>query len=167
MNRPRRPLTVYLIRHAEPVRPGTPGVEENERPLSERGRADAIRLADDFDSIALDALCSSPCPRARQTIEPIAEQRGIAIETIHDLRERMLTPEPLADWRAHLMRSWSDFDYAPKGGETSRIAQRRMLTALEKVAARYADGGAVAVASHGNIIALALNALDARVDFNF
>ncbi len=95
------------------------------------------------------------------------ERRGIAIETIHDLRERMLSPTPFADWRAHLMRSWSDFDYAPEGGETSRVAQRRVLAVLERVAARHADGGVIALASHGNLIALALNAFDARVDFNF
>jgi 2,3-bisphosphoglycerate-dependent phosphoglycerate mutase len=167
MNSARPHLTVYLIRHAEPVRQATPGVEENDRPLSERGRADAVRLADDFDAIRLHALYSSPYPRARQTIHPLAKRRSIAIETIHDLRERMLSLEPLTDWRTHLMRSWADFDYAPEGGESGRVAQRRVLAVLEQIAARHADGGAVALASHGNLIALALNAFDARVDFDF
>jgi 2,3-bisphosphoglycerate-dependent phosphoglycerate mutase len=167
MSSARQHLMVYLIRHAEPVRPGTIGVEENERPLSARGRADAIRLADEFGAVHLDALYSSPYPRARQTIEPLAKRRGVAIETIHDLRERLLSPEPLADWRAHLMRSWADFEYAPEGGETSQIAQGRVLAVLEQLAARHAAGGAVALASHGNLIALALNALEPRVNFDF
>jgi 2,3-bisphosphoglycerate-dependent phosphoglycerate mutase len=167
MSRPRQSLTVYLIRHADPVPPGTLEIEDHDRPLSERGRADAIGLADDFETITLDALYASPYPRARQTIETIAKRRGIAIETIHDLRERMLSSAPLADWRAHLMRSWADFDYAPEGGETSRIAQRRVLAVLEQIAARHSDANAVALASHGNLIALALNAFDARVDFRF
>ncbi len=167
MNSARPHLTVYLIRHAEPVRSGTIGVEENERSLSERGLVDAIRLADEFDGISLDALYSSPYRRARQTIDPLAKRRARAIETILDLRERMLSPKPLADWRTHLMRSWADFDYAPEGGETSRIAQRRVVTVLEQIEARHTAGGAVAVASHGTLIALALKAFDARVNFNF
>jgi 2,3-bisphosphoglycerate-dependent phosphoglycerate mutase len=163
----RQPVTVYLIRHAEPVPQGMPGVEENERPLSERGRGAAIRLAEDFDAIPLNALYSSPYPRARQTIEPLAARRRIDIKTIEDLRERLLSASPLVDWRSHLERSWIDFSYAPAGGETSRIAQRRIVATLEQIAARHSDGSAIALASHGNLIALALNAFDARVDFKF
>ena len=69
---------------------------------------------------------SSPYLRARQTIEPIAQARGLTIETVEDLRERLLSPADLPDWRAHLKRSWEDFDYAPAGGETSREAQARV-----------------------------------------
>jgi 2,3-bisphosphoglycerate-dependent phosphoglycerate mutase len=161
-----KPLIVYLVRHAHPVAPGAPGHEENDRPLSTRGRADAESLAAEFAD-RIDAIYSSPYPRARQTVEPLARRFGLAIETIDDLRERVLSTAPLTDWRAHLARSWSDFDYATADGESSRVAQQRVLGVLEEIRARHSDGGSVMLASHGNLIALALHSFDARVDFDF
>lgn len=38
-------LIVMLVRHAEPVLPGTPGYGEDDRPLTPAGRAAAERLA--------------------------------------------------------------------------------------------------------------------------
>jgi 2,3-bisphosphoglycerate-dependent phosphoglycerate mutase len=149
------------------IPPGTPGYEENDRPLSAHGLADAERLASDFDATRITALYSSPYPRARQTIEPIARSLNLGIETIDDLRERLLASPPLPDWREHLQRSWQNFDYVPAGGESSRDAQQRVLAVLDQIRARHTDGEAVILASHGNLIALALNAFDASVDFDF
>lgn len=160
------PLTVLLIRHAEPVAPGTSEFDEYTRPLSERGFRDSHRLSDIHASTRIDAAYSSPYLRARQTIEPIARARGLAIETIDDLRERMLSPAELPDWRAHLKRAWEDFDYAPPGGETGRDAQARIVRVLDTIAARHSTG-IVILASHGNLIALALNAFMPNVDYAF
>ena len=77
-----------------------------------------------------------------------------------------MSPVDLPDWRAQLKRSWEDFDYAPVGGETSRKAQARVVRVLEMVAARHEDG-TVILASHGNLIALALNAFMPSVDYAF
>src|ERR1700722_10569910 len=146
-------LTVLLVRHAEPVAPGTQGFDEFTRPLTAKGMRDAEQLREMRASTRIDAVYSSPYLRARQTIEPIAQARGLAIETVEDLRERLLSPVDLPNWRAHLKRSWNDFDYAPPGGETSREAQARVVRVLDMVAARHA-GGTVILASHGNLIAL-------------
>ncbi len=160
-------MIVYLVRHAHPVPPGTLGHEENERPLSERGRVDAERLAVEFDGTTPSALYSSPYPRARQTIEPLARRFNLAIKTLADLRERLLSSEPLPNWHEHLSRSWSDFDYALASGESNRDAQRRILVVLDQIRARHSNDDVAIVASHGNLIALALNAFDQSVDFNF
>jgi 2,3-bisphosphoglycerate-dependent phosphoglycerate mutase len=117
-------------------------------------------------SARIDAAYSSPYIRARQTIEPIARARDLAIETVDDLRERLLSPAELPDWRAHLKRAWEDFDYAPPGGETGRDAQARIVRVLDTVAARHSTG-TVIVASHGNLIALALHAFMPNVDYAF
>ncbi len=85
------PLTILLIRHAEPVAPGTPGFDEFTRPLTPKGLRDADRLSETHASTRIDAAYSSPYLRARQTIEPIARARGLAIDTIDDLRERTLS----------------------------------------------------------------------------
>ena len=160
------PLTILLVRHAEPVAPGTSDFDEYTRPLTEKGFRDANRLSELHTSMRIDAAYSSPYARARQTIEPIARARGLAIETVDDLRERLLSPAELPDWRAHLRRAWEDFDYAPAGGETGRDAQARIVRVLDTVAARH-SAGTVIVASHGNLIALALHAFMPNVDYAF
>ena len=160
------PLTILLIRHAEPIAPGTPGFDEFTRPLTPKGLRDAESLSETHASTRIDAAYSSPYLRARQTIEPIARARGLAIDTIDDLRERTLSLAELPDWRAHLKRSWEDFDYAPPGGETGRDAQARIVRVLDVIAARHA-AGTVILASHGNLIALALNAFMPNVDYTF
>ena len=160
-------LTVLLVRHAESVAPGTAGFDEYTRPLTARGIRDADRLCDSLALSRIDAMYSSPYLRARQTVEPIAKARGIAIETIEDLRERMLSPVEVPDWLAHLKRSWSDFDYALPGGESSREAQARVVRVLEEIRGRHRDGGIVILASHGNLIALALNAFMPNVDYAY
>src|SRR5690348_16887043 len=99
-------LRVILIRHAEPVMPGTAGVEENDRPLSPKGRRDAAALAESMRAHRIDAVYCSPYPRALETVAPIATLFGLDLEVVNDLRERLLTPSALPDWREHLRRAW-------------------------------------------------------------
>jgi 2,3-bisphosphoglycerate-dependent phosphoglycerate mutase len=159
-------LTVLLVRHAEPVAPGTQGFDEFTRPLTAKGMRDAEQLREMLASTRIDAAYSSPYLRARQTIEPIARARGLAIATIEDLRERMLSAAELPEWRTHLKRSWEDFDYAPTGGESGRVAQVRVGRVLDTIASRH-SAGTVILASHGSLIALALHALMPKVDYEF
>ena len=166
MPNPNSPLTVLLIRHAESMPPGMSGFDEYTRPLTAKGFRDALQLRDALSSTHIDAAYSSPYLRARQTIEPIAQVRGLRIETVDDLRERLLSPADLPEWRAHLKRSWEDFDYAPSGGETSRDAQARVVRVLDTIATRH-EAGTVILASHGNLIALALHAFMENVDYAF
>ncbi len=159
-------LTVLLVRHAESVAPGISDFDEYTRPLTAKGIRDAEQLGESLASTHIDAAYSSPYLRARQTIEPIAKARGLTVETIDDLRERLLSPVDLQDWRTALRRSWEDFDYAPPAGESSREAQARVVRVLDKIRDRH-SGGTVMLASHGNLIALALNAIMPGVDYAF
>lgn len=65
---------------------------------------------------------------------------GLAIATVDDLRERILSIAESPDWQAHLKRSWEDFDYAPPGGETCRVAQTRVVRVLDTIASRHSTG---------------------------
>ncbi len=102
-----------------------------------------------------------------QTVEPVAERRGLRIQELLDMRERLLSPVARHDWREHLERSWTDADYALAGAESSRAAQRRAMAVLDLLRARHPDGGRVLVASHGNLISLVLQALEPQVDLDF
>jgi len=160
-------LTVILIRHAEAVAPKLGGPVESKRPLTNRGHRDAAALAECLAGIGASAVFSSPYLRAIQTVTPVAGRLGRPIQVIEDLRERMLSPRAdLPDRTVHLERAWRDFDYAPPGGETSRVAQARVLAVLERLKSAH-PSGVLVLGSHGNLISLALNAFDASVNFEF
>jgi 2,3-bisphosphoglycerate-dependent phosphoglycerate mutase len=138
--------------------------EENDRPLSPEGAAAARTLAASLAHEPIAAVYSSPYPRALQTALPIAEAHGLEVRIVDDLRERLLSPDPLEDWYAEVRRTWADFDHALPGGESSRQAQARADRVLSDLA-RPHPGGTIVAASHGNLIALALNSRDAAVGF--
>jgi 2,3-bisphosphoglycerate-dependent phosphoglycerate mutase len=164
---PLAPLDVILVRHAEPVEPGTPGHADDDRPLTDAGRAAAEELAAEFDGYGLTAIYSSPYLRAVQTVHALAMRRGLKVQLIPDLRERRLSRGPLEDWRATLEQAWGDADFAAPGGETGRDAQRRAVATLDLLRSRHPDGGRLVLGSHGNLISLILQALEPAVDFAF
>lgn len=159
-------MTLLLVRHAEPVAPGIAGYEENERPLSQAGRTQSLRLAERLAGAGITAIYSSPYPRARQTVEPLAERLRLPVAIVPDLRERLLGTGPLPAWLDHVERSWADFSYEVEGGESAAEAQARVWRVLEPLVERHRSQVAV-VASHGNLIALALHRLaGSSVDFD-
>ena len=161
------PLDVILVRHAAPVEPGTPGFADDDRPLTDAGRAAAEELAAEFDGYGLTAIYSSPYLRAVQTVHVLAVRRGVKVQLLSDLRERRLSREPIEDWRSTLEHAWADADFAPPGGETGREAQRRAVATLDLLRSRHPDGGRLVLGSHGNLISLILQALEPDVDFAF
>jgi phosphohistidine phosphatase len=70
-------MELYLIRHAEAVAVGQNGVaDDEERPLSENGRAQCRALAEALQrqNVKLDKIVTSPLLRAKQTAEALIEQ---------------------------------------------------------------------------------------------
>jgi 2,3-bisphosphoglycerate-dependent phosphoglycerate mutase len=160
-------LDVLLIRHAESVPPGTPGYADDDRPLTDAGRAAAEELAFELGEWRVSSIYSSPYARAIETIEPLARLRRLEIHRLDDLRERRLTLDLMPEWQETLERSWADPDFALPGAESGRVAQRRGIGTLDLLRSRHRDGGRVAAASHGNLISLMLQALEPGVDFAF
>ncbi len=79
------------------------------------------------------------------------------------LAERVLATAPAEDWRDRLRRSFADPALAWPGGESGAAAARRGLAALADAVA--GAEGAVAIVSHGNLLALLLHSLDGRDGF--
>jgi 2,3-bisphosphoglycerate-dependent phosphoglycerate mutase len=161
------PLDVLLVRHAEPVPVGTPDVAEDDRPLTDAGRAAAIELAEELDGWEVTAIYSSPYARAAETVAVLAQRRGIGVQVLDDLRERRLSLEQHDGWRDSLQRAWADADFSLPGGESGRDAQRRAIGMLDLLRSRHPDGGRLVIGSHGNLISLILQVLDPGVDFDF
>ena len=148
---------LYLVRHCQS------SGQEPDAPLTTLGHEQAEQLVAWLRPRGIVRIVSSPYLRARQSVEPLARQLGIAVETDERLIERVLSPEPLDDWRGRLRAAWDDHDLALPGGESSRQATARGMAAVTEV---LADGRQPAVvASHGNLISLLLHAFDGRPGF--
>ena len=145
--------SVYLVRHAHAH--WTPS---EQRPLSEEGRAAAAALARHLAPIPVSAIYCSPARRARETIEPLAEARGIRPEIVPDLRERHLVVTPGHTFETAVETAWRNPAIGVEGTESNQAAARGVRV-LDRVLSAH-EGQSVVLSTHGNLLALILNALD-------
>jgi len=69
-------MNLYILRHGIAVEPGAPGVAKDaDRPLTPKGERKLWQVAQAMEALELsfDLILSSPCLRARQTAEIVAE----------------------------------------------------------------------------------------------
>lgn len=152
---------LFLVRHAHAhYRP------DESRGLSEDGWRAAHRVADSLDGHGIAWIVSSPSTRAVQTVQPLADRLGLHIHLDPDLRERLLSTGPVDDFERCVEATWEDFDLAHPGGESNAAAQARVTRAIRRIA-RSAGDRHVAIATHGNVLALFLRTLDPSVGFGF
>ena len=127
--------------------------------LNDLGRAQAAALAARLKDMPLSAVYSSDSCRAAETARPIAEQHGLALQTMPDLREK-----GFGDWegltKADLERDYAELwhryhvlhelDAAIPNGETYSDVYDRMRHALCAILdAHPGDSDTVLVAGHG------------------
>jgi len=155
------PTTIYLIRHAH-----ADWRDDDARPLSASGLAAARLVAEVLASRPIVALYSSPSRRSIETVEPLANRLGLHLEVVPDLRERELPTVPQGEFDRLVQDAWRCPDQAPQGGESNLVAQARGLAFLRAVATRH-SGAHVALATHGNLLALVLNGLDSAFGYQF
>jgi probable phosphoglycerate mutase len=125
----------------------------NDLPLDATGQEQAARLAKRGFG-PLDAVVSSPLPRAVQTAEAIAAPLGLPIEVVDDLVEtdfgvwEGLTFAEAAEVDGALLREWQGrIDVAPPGGETFAAVGARVERGRDAVVAAHPDA-AVLVVTH-------------------
>jgi probable phosphomutase (TIGR03848 family) len=153
---------VFLVRHGLTGQTGlllygrTPGID-----LDARGTAQAEALVGRFEGIRLTAIYSSPLERCVQTIEPLAAARRLAVRTddaFLEMEAGAWTGRTLAQLRR--TKAWRTVQQTPSdfmfpGGEAFIEAQARVVTAIDRLAARHRKGSIV-VATHGDIARIAL-----------
>ncbi|GAB2456560.1 histidine phosphatase family protein [Jatrophihabitans fulvus] len=155
---------LLLVRHGLPVS----GHADPE--LSDLGRTQAERLASWLAGEAInavDAVVTSPLRRARETAAPIEAALGLQAEVIDDLREWELDdPEHVYDAledmapddpRVLAVAEGRYDDFVP---ELDTIGfQKRAVSAIDDVLARYGDRDRIVVSSHGGFISAYLGHL--------
>ncbi|WP_138860209.1 histidine phosphatase family protein [Exiguobacterium mexicanum] len=149
--------TFYLIRHCSATG------QEPDAPLTYAGERQALALADFFQDIPVDRIISSDYTRAVASITPVATSKQLTIETEPKLRERILSLEPRDDWFELLRHSFTDASFRVPGAESGQEATDRILsviTSLDDV------NGTTVLVTHGNLLALLLQYVDNRFDFD-
>jgi broad specificity phosphatase PhoE len=154
-------MNLVWVRHAEPERiESGSGVPANPS-LTERGRAQAVRLAEWLAHEHVDAVLSSPQRRAIETAEPVAARHGLTIEIVDGIVEYDVQSDhyiPIDElkatnderWTAMVEGRWTDF-----GGEAPDVFARRVSQAVDDIVGRFPGKNVVAVC-HGGVINVAL-----------
>lgn len=155
--------TVYLVRHAQPDYSDAHEEPEN-APLTEQGKRDAQRVCEFLADRKIDAIFSSPYPRAWDTVEPLGCQLGLPIQPAEDFRERTVGVW-LEDFNGYAKRQWEDFSYCASGGENLRQVQQRAVAALQKLLKEHPDQTLV-VGGHGTCISTILHYYDPSFGFD-
>ena len=80
-------MAIYLIRHAKALsRSGWTG-SDNDRPLSDEGRAQALTIGEEWAGETPVAVLSSPRLRCRETVQPLADCFGLELRVEPTLDE--------------------------------------------------------------------------------
>lgn len=153
--------TVYLIRHAHAV-----FSNDEARSLSPSGREAAQVVANRLATAPLAAIYSSPSTRVIDTVLPLAERLALEPQLVPDLRERELPIVRPDEFEGLVRDAWQSPDQAPHGGESNVRARARGLAVVRGVVSNHA-GQQAALATHGNLLTLVLNALDSAFGYEF
>jgi probable phosphoglycerate mutase len=148
-------LVLHLVRHAQYPLAGRALGGRGEHGLDERGRAQALLLAEQLAPAGLVALHTSPRTRARETAAVLAARLGLepAIEpALDELDYGAWTGKAFDELRPD--PAWQRFNTARAltripGGETMLEAQARLAGFLERALARH-PAAAIAAVSHAD-----------------
>lgn len=159
-------LNLYFIRHAETIY--SPEDEDFNRPLSEKGKADAKRLINKFENIEIEKIYSSPYFRALNTVKGIAKNKELDIEILDNLRERKVADNYIDDFQAFSSFQWEDFNYSLPGGESLKEVQKRGIKALNRIIDNHQDEEINIIAGgHGTWLGVILNYFDKKYDYDY
>ena len=142
-------MKVYLVRHGETPLNASRILQHPGTPLSERGAAQADRVAKRLAGAGVERVLTSDYARARATARVIAAATGAPIEIEPLLRERNLGIHRGRAWDALEIDVFAP-DYVPPGGESAPAFEARVGDAWAAVRAAAARvRGPIAVVSHG------------------
>src|SRR5215203_650170 len=163
------PTTILLARHGETDWNAVGRWQgHTDRALTERGRRQAVELAERLANDAIDAVYSSDLLRAVETAEPVAKRLGLPLQTLPELREvdvgtwAGLTRDEVAERFPDGFRRWSEWQTGWEDGETYDEMGERVVGAILRLAGEH-PGERILVVSHGGAIR-ALHAAAAGID---
>ena len=145
---------LILVKHSLPeIIPGLPARQWH---LSEVGRALCKPLADKIYSYSPEVVVSSIEPKAQETTQLVANQLGLAFQTVEGLHEHERN-NVQGLGKAQFELAVADFFKYPQqlvmGEETANQAHERFAAAITSLLENYV-GKTIAVVAHGTVITL-------------
>jgi phosphohistidine phosphatase SixA len=80
-------VTLLLLRHVHAGDRSSWSGPDHERPVSNRGRRQALALVEQYAEHDVAAVLSSPYVRCVQSVEPLAAARELVVEEVDELAE--------------------------------------------------------------------------------
>ena len=134
--------TLLLVRHGETDWNADGRLQgQTDRPLSDFGRRQARKLAEELEGEQLDAIYSSDLSRARETAEIVGQRLGLPVEIDADLREK--------DWGTWEGLTAVERDRVEFVGESTQAHQERTLRGLRRISEHHPGEKRVLVVTHG------------------
>jgi len=142
-------MRLYLIRHASAVPHGTPGIPDDERPLTPRGEKKWKRAARGLVRLLKrpDVMLSSPLPRAWRTAEIAAAAWGAAELTPADA----LASDHFEEWESLLANHGSEARVALVGHEPHLSTLLARLIGGNAARMAFKKGGVAVVDLEGSL----------------
>ena len=128
-----------------------------DRPLTERGRAQAAELAERLAEVELEGVYSSDLARTRVTAEAVARRKELPVFELRELREvdvgswEGLTRDEAEARFPDGFRRWKAGGTGWDDGEDYGAMSARVLAAIDQIAATH-QGGRVLIVSHAGPI---------------
>ena len=146
--------TIYFVRHCKPDFKIS---DDRNRPLTEEGLKDALKVRDFLSDKNIDVFISSPYRRSVESIKKAAEYYAKQIETDERLRERKAGID--SNNNEMFKKRWADFTFAEPEGESIGAVQKRNIEALEEILKRY-SGKTIVIGTHGTALSSIINYYD-------
>ena len=147
------PTTFYIVRHGESEANAASRFSGRlDSPLTDRGRAQSVAVADATRGEMFDRIVATPLSRSLDTALVIARRRKLPVDVVRDLIEIDVGERTgktfdevrgLPDWRDDGFVAWP-------GGETLEQVLERSLRALRRLH-RETPGGRVLIVGHGGV----------------
>jgi broad specificity phosphatase PhoE len=147
------PTTFFFVRHGESeANRARIFSGRRDSPLTDRGRAQAITVADALDAVPFDRIIATPLSRSLDTALVIARRRSMPVEVVPDLIEIDVGRRTGATFdEVAGLPAWKEDGFvAWPGGETLEQVLERSLRAMRRIH-REAAGGTVLVIGHGGV----------------
>lgn len=151
---------IYFVRHAEP---NYTQHDDLTRELSPKGLRDRELVTAFLSGKGVEAVLSSPCKRAIDTVGHFATAHGLSIASVYDFRERRVGDEWIDHFDSFVRRQWADFDYKLSHGESLADVQKRNIAALQTVLTSY-EGKTIAIGSHGTALSTIIHFYQPQFD---
>jgi broad specificity phosphatase PhoE len=163
---------VFLIRHGETDWNAEGRWQgHTDVPLNEKGRTQALRVADALRKAGLGGVVSSDLSRASETAQIVGTSLGIEVVYLDaDLRERMfgvfegLTRDQCERLHPEAWRAWVEEQRPAPGVEMPDAVATRVLGAIGRAAGRVArEDAPVLLVTHGGALRAAVRAATGKL----